>query len=119
MRRPYDRSAAGSTAKPEQILDDGFWPDSDLPRRYPHPDSSPRTPHARGTTAIELGEEGAGHWRDGEQGEPTDRTLAAATRAHLLGVRLSFVHKWSQRWGLNPRPTVYETVALPLSYAGR
>ena len=25
---------------------------------------------------------------------------------------------WSQRWGLNPRPTVYETVALPLSYIG-
>ena len=26
--------------------------------------------------------------------------------------------KWSQWWGLNPRPTVYETVALPLSYTG-
>src|SRR5262245_25361796 len=26
--------------------------------------------------------------------------------------------EWSQRWGLNPRPTVYETVALPLSYFG-
>ena len=25
---------------------------------------------------------------------------------------------WSQWWGLNPRPTVYETVALPLSYIG-
>lgn len=26
--------------------------------------------------------------------------------------------KWSRRVGLNHRPTVYETVALPLSYAG-
>ena len=25
---------------------------------------------------------------------------------------------WSRRVGLNHRPTVYETVALPLSYAG-
>jgi hypothetical protein len=25
----------------------------------------------------------------------------------------------SQRWDLNPRPAVYETAALPLSYAGR
>src|SRR5688572_26572645 len=25
---------------------------------------------------------------------------------------------WSQWWGLNPRPTVYETGALPLSYIG-
>src|SRR5882762_6091245 len=25
---------------------------------------------------------------------------------------------WGQWWGLNPRPTVYETVALPLSYTG-
>jgi hypothetical protein len=24
----------------------------------------------------------------------------------------------SQRWDLNPRPAVYETAALPLSYAG-
>src|SRR5215510_12774960 len=29
-----------------------------------------------------------------------------------------FVANWSQWWGLNPRPTVYETVALPLSYTG-
>lgn len=28
-------------------------------------------------------------------------------------------HKpWSQRWGSNPRPAVYETAALPLSYVG-
>src|SRR6185437_12390242 len=26
--------------------------------------------------------------------------------------------KWSRQWDLNPRPTVYETVALPLSYVG-
>lgn len=26
--------------------------------------------------------------------------------------------EWSQWWGSNPRPTVYETVALPLSYIG-
>ena len=26
--------------------------------------------------------------------------------------------RWSRRVGLNHRPTVYETVALPLSYAG-
>jgi hypothetical protein len=26
--------------------------------------------------------------------------------------------KWSRRWDSNPRPTVYETVALPLSYFG-
>src|ERR1043165_519525 len=26
--------------------------------------------------------------------------------------------KWSRRRGSNPRPTVYETVALPLSYFG-
>ena len=25
---------------------------------------------------------------------------------------------WSRRWELNPRPTDYESVALPLSYAG-
>ena len=25
---------------------------------------------------------------------------------------------WSQRWDSNPRPAVYETAALPLSYAG-
>ena len=25
---------------------------------------------------------------------------------------------WSQRWDLNPGPAVYETAALPLSYAG-
>ncbi len=25
---------------------------------------------------------------------------------------------WSRRWDSNPRPTVYETVALPLSYFG-
>ena len=26
---------------------------------------------------------------------------------------------WSREWELNPRPTVYETVALPLSYLGQ
>ena len=26
--------------------------------------------------------------------------------------------RWSQRWGSNPRPAVYETAALPLSYVG-
>ncbi len=26
--------------------------------------------------------------------------------------------EWSQQRDLNPRPTVYKTVALPLSYAG-
>ena len=26
---------------------------------------------------------------------------------------------WSRRWELNPRPTDYESVALPLSYAGK
>ncbi len=25
---------------------------------------------------------------------------------------------WSHRWESNPRPTIYETVALPLSYSG-
>jgi hypothetical protein len=31
----------------------------------------------------------------------------------------SFIfNSWSQRTDLNRRPTVYETVALPLSYAG-
>ena len=28
------------------------------------------------------------------------------------------LERWSRRRELNPRPTVYETVALPLSYAG-
>jgi hypothetical protein len=28
------------------------------------------------------------------------------------------VELWSRRVGLNHRPTIYETVALPLSYAG-
>jgi hypothetical protein len=27
-------------------------------------------------------------------------------------------NRWSRRWDSNPRPTVYETVALPLSYFG-
>ena len=31
---------------------------------------------------------------------------------------IGFVFKWSQWRGLNARPTVYETVALPLSYIG-
>ena len=26
--------------------------------------------------------------------------------------------EWSRRWELNPRPAVYETAALPLSYVG-
>jgi hypothetical protein len=30
----------------------------------------------------------------------------------------TFVETWSRRWDSNPRPTVYETVALPLSYFG-
>ena len=28
------------------------------------------------------------------------------------------LYYWSRRWELNPRPTDYESVALPLSYAG-
>ena|GEM_PF-3636300 len=28
------------------------------------------------------------------------------------------INKWSRKWDLNPRPTVYKTVALPLSYFG-
>ena len=28
------------------------------------------------------------------------------------------VERWSQRWESNPRPAVYETAALPLSYVG-
>ncbi len=36
----------------------------------------------------------------------------------MLFVENVFLKGWSRRVGLNHRPTVYETVALPLSYAG-
>jgi len=33
--------------------------------------------------------------------------------------KIDIEKKGSRRWGLNPRPTDYESVALPLSYSGR
>lgn len=38
-------------------------------------------------------------------------------RSHEVSVHYTTEH-WSQRKDLNPQPTVYKTVALPLSYAG-
>jgi len=45
---------------------------------------------------------------------------SSATNPNYEGVAASQVvdFNWSRRVGLNHRPTVYETVALPLSYAG-
>jgi hypothetical protein len=40
----------------------------------------------------------------------------ASLKSQSLGESLTW--KWSQWSGLNRRPTVYETVALPLSYIG-
>ncbi len=38
----------------------------------------------------------------------------------VVGIMRTTAHKrkGSRWWDLNPRPTVYETVALPLSYIG-
>src|SRR5258707_12841634 len=38
-------------------------------------------------------------------------------KAHEMAESIGF-YEWSQWPGLNRRPTVYETVALPLSYIG-
>jgi hypothetical protein len=46
--------------------------------------------------------------------EAVDRRVACGTR-NKVRIR---VEVWSRRWDSNPRPTVYETVALPLSYFG-
>ena len=52
------------------------------------------------------------------------RVVIAITVSLTLGLRVSVTlwiiptWKWSQWPGLNRRPTVYETVALPLSYIG-
>jgi hypothetical protein len=60
-------------------------------------------------------------WRDGASGA---KVIAVLTKHLLLQSALTkrqaveqTVH-WSQWPGLNRRPTVYETVALPLSYIG-
>jgi hypothetical protein len=37
---------------------------------------------------------------------------------HYLKSLLSRLSSWSRRQELNPQPTVYKTVALPLSYVG-
>ena len=52
-------------------------------------------------------------------GEAANEDRREAISSQLRSVRKPLVIlEWSQRWGLNPRPTVYETVALPLSYFG-
>src|SRR6184192_2350810 len=45
------------------------------------------------------------------------RSLAILCCAHATSWKFA-TWKWSQWPGLNRRPTVYETVALPLSYIG-
>src|SRR6266571_4411124 len=54
----------------------------------------------------------AGHGGAGRDG-------IAGPHARFRTARLSWaIGRWSRRWDSNPRPTVYETVALPLSYFG-
>ena len=46
-------------------------------------------------------------------------TFSAGSRFLRLEILpKSLISNWSQWSGLNRRPTVYETVALPLSYTG-
>ena len=44
--------------------------------------------------------------------------LHTALNAHCLPFLNTELEKWSRQRDLNSRPTVYETVALPLSYVG-
>ena len=44
------------------------------------------------------------------------KSLTAVFWSHDRNPRLPIA--WSRRWELNPQPTVYDTVALPLSYFG-
>src|SRR5436190_23166801 len=47
--------------------------------------------------------------------------ISAVARAQVASAAAdgpSDQDQWSRRWDSNPRPTVYETVALPLSYFG-
>ena len=54
--------------------------------------------------------------RDGNNPTVKKGQNAIATLLATLSGEMSF--NWSQWSGLNRRPTVYETVALPLSYIG-
>ncbi len=44
--------------------------------------------------------------------------LTTLPSAHVICPRFSQASPQSHRWGSNPRPTVYKTVALPLCYDG-
>lgn len=44
--------------------------------------------------------------------------VRASSPKSIFDVYAFFLFDMSQEWELNPRPTVYETVALPLSYPG-
>ena len=49
--------------------------------------------------------------------EARRRNKPSQSRSDLRGSAV-FQRRWSRRWDLNPRPTRYECVALPLSYSG-
>ena len=46
-----------------------------------------------------------------------DSTEHGTASYRFMGI--SGVKGWSRRWDSNPRPSVYETDALPLSYFGQ
>ncbi len=48
------------------------------------------------------------------------RAPSTTEREGLIAPKVAYLLRlhWSRRWDSNPRPTVYETVALPLSYVG-
>lgn len=41
-------------------------------------------------------------------------TLAGLTENKQAGTVAGFIYDWSREWDLNPQPTVYDTVALPV-----
>src|SRR6202011_6352136 len=56
---------------------------------------------------------------DAQMSPNLDRSIAAISSPSPPIPRVYFVCTlWSPRWGLNPRPTPYQGVALPLSYLG-
>src|SRR6185437_16750673 len=64
-------------------------------------------------------------WRSGRRAMPNGARAANTLKLSLKVDKPCFLSpcktvakKWSQWPGLNRRPTVYETVALPLSYIG-
>jgi hypothetical protein len=64
-------------------------------------------------------------WRSGRRAMPNGARAAKTVKLSLKVDKpcspspcKSVARKWSQWPGLNRRPTVYETVALPLSYIG-